>query len=229
MAKKKRKTRKQLLKEPDEFFHFSSRLIQFGNVYRKQILYILSAVIIIFLAASVNHYYSNKAADDAFTMLKQAQLRYEGVLKDKGAEIACLEMAEEYEGLFKKYSNREGGKIAKVVYANICYQGKKYNKAIELYKESLKAFKHNTFFENQVLSGIGHSYEKKKDYANALKYFEMIVTGSEPVMSDKALYNIGLIYDANGEKDKSRDAFKRIIKEKENSMHIEIVKENVET
>ena len=162
-------------------------------------------------------------------MLKQAQLRYEGVLKDKGAEKACLEMAEEYEGIFKKYSSREGGKIARVVYANICYEGKKYDRAIELYKESLKAFKHNTFFKNQVLSSIGHSYEKKKDYVNALKHFEMIVTGSDTVMLDKALYNIGLIYDANGEKDKSKDAFKQIIKEKDSSMHIEIVKENVGT
>ena len=53
-----------------------------------------------------------------------------------------------------------------MIYANICYQGKKYDRAIELYKESLKVFGHHSFFKNQVLSGIGPSYEKKKDYTS---------------------------------------------------------------
>ena len=226
MAKKKRKTRKQLLKEPDEFINFSSKLVRFGTDYKKPIIIISCAVFAIFLGFSAGFYFTNKAADEAFTLLKSSQMNYERVLKEKGPEKACLELQADYENIYKNYSN-EGGKLAKVMYANICYEGKKYDRSIELFTESLNDYEDNIFFRNLILSGIGHSYEQKKDYANAAKYFEMISEKSDPVMLDQALYHMGLIYKAMDEKDKSIDAFQRIMTEKKESMHLEIVKENI--
>ena len=51
MAKKRKKTRKELLKEPDEFMTLSGKLIKFAVEHKKQLTYglgiILALVVII--------------------------------------------------------------------------------------------------------------------------------------------------------------------------------------
>ena len=45
MAKRKKVSRKKLLKEPDEFITFSGKLIQFGMQYKKEITYAVGGLV----------------------------------------------------------------------------------------------------------------------------------------------------------------------------------------
>ena len=229
MAKKRAKkvTRKQLLKEPDEFITFTSKAIRFAMDYKYQLTGGLAGLVILILIGVGIRYFSIKAQNTAFTILSQSQIKYEALLKQNGPQKALTEVAADFEGILKKYSTKEGGRLARVIYAGICYKAGNLDRAIALYNESLKDFNSNPFLKNLILNGLGYAHEEKKDLESAIKYFNMIVAGSDPVMKSEALYHLGRLYDAQGDRDKSIEAYKQLLDGHADSIYTELVKEKL--
>lgn len=225
--KKKKVTRKQLLKEPDEFITFTSKAIRFAIDYKHQITVGLIGFIILILVATGIRYFSNKAENKAFALLSQSQTKYEAILKEKGPEKALAELTKDFERILKKYPTKAGGKLARIIYANMCYKAGNLDKAARLYTESLKDFKSNPFLKNLILNGLGYVYEDKKDFESATKYFDMIAAGTHPVMKGQALFNLGRLYAAKGDRDKSIAAYRQLLTDQFDSIYIELVKEKL--
>ena len=227
MAKKKRITRKVLLKEPDEFLTFSRRLFLSAVEHKNQIAIGLGIFLSLIIIISGIRYFSNQSENEASVLLREAMVKYEAAVKDNGPEKAYADVEADFQKILEEYSGKDAGKIATVKYAGICYDAGNTDKAIELYKEAIQDFSGHPSFENLILSGIGYAYEKKKDYKTAVTYFEKITQGSNPLMKDEALFNLGRLYGEIGERDKSMEAFKTILSDYAESMYIEIVKEKV--
>ena len=227
MAKKKKITRKQLLKEPDEFITFTGKLFRFAKKYPAQISYTLGGIFILIIAISGIEYFSNKAENEALALLGKGITKYATIVKNEGPDKAFLDVDKDFQDILGKYSRKDGGKLTRVVYANICYKAGHYDKAIKLFNKALEDFDDNQFIKNLILSSIGYVFKERKDYKTAAKYFEMIVAEPEAVMKDEALFNLGWIYDAIGNYDKSINAFNKIISDHTDSMYIEIEKERL--
>ncbi|HGY11021.1 MAG TPA: hypothetical protein ENK36_01485, partial [Desulfobacterales bacterium] len=131
MAKKKKVkiSRKQLLNEPDEFITFSSKLLKFTIDHKSQITIAVSVIFCFILAFSGWRYFLNKAEDKASISLDRNITRYESVKVKEGANKAYLEVEKDFQLLLKKYSGRHGGKLARVIFANICYNAGKPDEA----------------------------------------------------------------------------------------------------
>ena len=224
---KKRITRKQLLKKPDEFISFSSRLLQFMIKYKVQISFALGAIALLVIVVSGVRYFSNKAENRAFALLDQAVIGYNFILKDNGPEKAYQDIGQNFDFIIKKYSRRDAAKLAGLIYANICYNAGDYEKATVLYDKSLKDFKNHPLIKTFILSGTGYNHEEKKDYKAAVNYFEMIVSQPDAIMKDEALFNLGRLYATMGENEKSMAAFKKIISEHTDSIYVEFAREKV--
>jgi len=168
-----------------------------------------------------------KSEDKAFALLQQGIINYQTELKNSTPEKAFLDVENDLQRVMDKYSNRAGGKLAGFIYANICYAAKDYDKAIELYNKSLINFNHELFIKDLILNGLGYAYLSKKDFKTAAKYFEIIASDPNYKIKDEALFNLGELYAAMGDQDKSTTAFKQIISDHSDSMYIELVKERV--
>ena len=227
MAKKKKITRKELLNKPDEFLTLTSRLLALSIKYKTQLSYGLSALIVLVIAVSGFSYFSNKAETRAFDMLEQGMQKYTIIMKNDGQDKAYLAVEKDFQTILDKYSKKDAGKLAKIVYANICYNSGEFDRAIALYNKALHDFKNNCSYKNIILSSLGYSHEGNKDYNSAVKYFEMIASGSDSIMKDEAFFNLGRIYAVMGENEKSLTAFKKIISDYTDSIYIEIVKERL--
>ncbi|NQT10116.1 MAG: tetratricopeptide repeat protein [Desulfobacteraceae bacterium] len=224
---KKRITRKQLIKGPDEFISFSSRLLESAIKYKVQISFALGVVALLIIVVSGIRYFSNKAENRAFALLDQAITGYNFIVKDNGHEKAYQNISQNFDFIIKKYSRRDAAKLAGLIYANICYNAGDYEKATALYNKSLKDFKNYPSINTFILSGTGYNYEEKNDYKNAVKYFEIIVSQSGAIMKDQALFNLGRLYATMGENEKSIAAFKKIISNHTDSIYIELARERV--
>ena len=121
--------------------------------------------------------------------------------------------------------SKNSGKIARVIFANICFDAGDYAKAIELYRQSLEDFKNHAFMNNLLRSDLGYAHGQLNDIPSAVSSFEKIAENQEPILRDEALFNLGVLYEKSGDPQKSADAFQRIITEHPDSMYIEIVKE----
>ncbi|HUV79128.1 MAG TPA: tetratricopeptide repeat protein [Desulfobacterales bacterium] len=228
MAKKKiSRARKRDLSNPDEFITFWTKLSGFAAENKVKVSCVLGFVLVLIVVAAGFSYFLKKSEDTASALLQQNITKYRMLLKNTGPDKAYLDVGKDFQSIIEKYSGRTGGKHARLIYANICYTAKDYNKAIELYKKSLEDFNDEPFIKNLIINSLGYSYTVEKDYKTAAKYFEMIASIPDYSIKDEALFNLGEMYDAMGDHGKSIDAFKKILSDHTGSIYTEIAKEKV--
>ncbi len=227
MAKQKRVTRKQLLKEPDEFITTTGRIIRWGRQYTRQVAYAAVAFLLFLVVITGYRYYSNNAENRAFSLLDQAVSNYEGKKADMDALAAYEDVKEDFEYIIRKYDNTEGGKLATVVFAGVNYDANNVERAIQLYEAALAYFENDPTYQNFLWSGLGYAYEKKQDVPMAISYFEKIAGGKDPVIKDVALFNMGRLYHEQGDTTKSMQAYERLITEHTDSIYYQLAMEKV--
>jgi len=227
MKKKKRVTRKQLLKEPDEFITTTGKLIRNLQTYKTQISYAVGALFVILLAVVGIRYYMSVSENRAFSMLGQTLSRYDARRSDAGAEQAYREIQQDFEQILSKYSGNNGGKIARLTFAGIAHGAGDFDRAIELYKRSLKDFEEEPFYEKLIINSVGHALEGKNDLKAAVGLFETLAGDADPFLKDEALFHLGELYRTMGDPEKSAAAFRKIISEHPNSLYINMVSEKV--
>ena len=228
MVKKRvSRSRKRDLNEPDEFITLWTKIFGWISEYKLLFSSALGIMIAIIIVIMGMLYFIKKSEDKAFALLQRGIINYQTKLKNSTPEKAFLDVEKDFQLIMDNYSNRDGGKLANFIYANICYTAKNYDKAIELYNKSLINFNDELLIKNLILNGLGYAYKAKKDFKTAAKYFEIIASTPDYTIKDEALFNLGEIYAAMGDHDKSITAFKEIISDHSGSMYIEIVKERV--
>ena len=227
MAKKRKKTRKELLKEPDEFLTISSKLINLAIEYKTQLTYTLGFILVLAVIISGIRFFSIRAENNASELLGKSLTKYNSIKAEKKPAEVYGEVTADFQLILDKYKGKESAKLARIIYANICYNAGKYKQAIELYKTALTEFAKYPMIHHQILSDLGYAYEQEEDYSTAAGYFEKISSASEPILRDEALYHLGRIYDKLGENEKSREAYNKILNDHQDFIYIDLVKERM--
>jgi tetratricopeptide (TPR) repeat protein len=225
----KKKTRKQLIKEPDEFITFTGKAISFVTRYQKQISFMLCAIVAIALIFFGYRFFAQRAETKAFTRLGQIQSQYNTLKKTSPGTAAYSQVSEAFQIIIKKYGGNAGGKLARVIYANISFEAQQYEKAIALYKQSLKDFKDDKLIYNMILSNLGHAYQRVEDEQNAAAYFEKAASATDSPIREDALFNLGLMYEKLGEATKSQKMFQEILNNHPDSIYFDVVEEELST
>jgi len=160
-------------------------------------------------------------------MLANSLTKYEKIKTEQGAVKAYQEVANDFNQIIENNWGKDSTQIARVMYANICYNAGDFDTATELYNKALSDFENNPFVKNLILSGLAYSQEGKKDYNAAAKYLEMIMSGPDDEIKDETLFNLGRLYAEMGDKDKSIVVFNKIISDYKDSIYLEIAKEKM--
>jgi len=227
MAKKIKKTRKELLKEPDEFITISGKLIGFMVAYKNQLTYALGIIVALALIFSGFRFFSIRSENRASALLGQGLAKYEKLKQDTQPLEAYDQVSADFQLILDKYGSKQNGKIARLTYANICYEAGKYEQAIKLYKSSLKDFEKHPAIHNQVVGSLGYAYEQQADYTSAASYFEQLSSAPDTTMRSEALYRLGWLYDKLGQSEKSKEAYNKIISDHQDFIYIDLVKERM--
>jgi len=227
MAKKRKKTRKELLREPDEFMTISGKLIGFAVDHKNQLTYALGIIVALALIFSGYRFFSIRAENNASALLEKSLTKYNSIKAEKRPDEVYGEISVDFQSILNKYKGKESAKLARLIYANICYDAGKYKQAIELYKTALTEFAKYPMIHHQILSDLGYAYEQEEDYSTAAGYFEKISSEPEPIMRDDALYHLGRLYDKLGENEKSREAYNKILTDHQDFIYFDLVKERM--
>jgi tetratricopeptide (TPR) repeat protein len=226
MAKKRKKTRKELLKEPDEFITLSGRLIGLAAEHKTLLTYSIAVIIGLALVISGFRFLSIRAENRAAALLDNSLIKYESLKSEEKAPADIYgAIAPDFQLILDKYGSKESGKIARLTFANICYDAGKYELAIDLYKTALEDFDKHPLIQNQVLGSLGYAWEQLNDYATAALYFEKLTSAPEAMTRAEALYHLGWLYDKLGQTEKSRAAYDKILTEHQEFIYRDLVKE----
>ncbi|MEW6672566.1 MAG: tetratricopeptide repeat protein, partial [Thermodesulfobacteriota bacterium] len=195
--------------------------------YKFQLLACMGALCVVLIFISGFVYFSNKSEEKAFTLMQAGIKKYKTLMQTIGPSKAYKEVNPEFEFILKKYSGKDGGKLARVTYAGICYQAGEYDQAISLYRQSLKDFGDHQPVKHLALNGLGYSYAAKREYQEAATYFEKLVSEPGSIMKDEALFNLGRIYHMLGNSEKSKEFYKKIVSEYPDSIYLELAREKM--
>jgi len=227
VAAAKKKTRKELLKEPDEFLTLSSRALNWFAQHKKEINGAVLAVLAMAVLVSGYVFYVNQQEAKAASLLAQALDKLDRLGAGKPTPKTVQDVSEDFRRVFNDYGSRSNGSIARLIYANLCYQAGDYQQAADLYKASLPRFADQPLVHFQILKSLGYTYEALKDPATAVAYFEQAQAAGDKGLQDDVLFLLGDLYAQMGQEEKSVDAFKRILSDHPESVYASLARRRV--
>lgn len=224
---KKRVTRKQLLKEPDEFITTTGKLISWAREHTKQLLVGSSLFLGLLILVASYGYYKQKQSDAATLLYNQAMLKYQNAGGEKDPAAALAAAQSDLERLTSEYGGQPAGKLGRIMYANLSLAAQARDEAVAIYTSALKDFGSDISLTNFICNGLGAAYSQKGDFATAIEHYEKIVSGTSPVLKDSALFHLGRLYEAMGQSDKSQEAYRQLSTDFPESMFAEIAKDKI--
>lgn len=225
MAKAKKPTRKELLKEPDEFLTFSRRMILFSVAHKKPILYGIAVFFGILIAVAGGQYYMIRAENRAFSMLREATAAYEQAVAGGNLQQALDSSSPAFETLLDRHSGRTAAKIGRVFYADICYRGGKPEKASSLYQQALDDFQDDPALHSLITTALGYAWEARGDLQQAAAFFRQVLDGPSSVMREDAQFQLAGIFIRTGRLQEGIDLYRNIAEEHPDSLYGQIAEE----
>ncbi|WP_299978556.1 tetratricopeptide repeat protein [Desulfobacula sp.] len=217
--------RRKELEQLDPFQENLLKAIAYGKEYKKQLILIAGALVLVAVVFSGVMYSFQKAENNAAILVSQALTKYaEASDPDKG----YLEIKEDFKTIFTDYANTTAGKRAKVKFAKICYEASKFDQSYKYYKESLEIFKNEALMENFLLASLGHVSLARKEIEEAKKYFLQIEKGEIDLLKDEARFSLAMLYEADNNVAESKKMYDKIVTEYESSMYKPIAKSKLD-
>jgi tetratricopeptide (TPR) repeat protein len=227
MAKKKRLTRKQLLKEPDEFLTLSAKAIRFASEDRKALTYALTAFVMVVLAVALFYYFSNLSERRAYAVFDQGLDQYMSQAPGEKSPHLQESAKERFIQVLDKYPSTRAAELSLPLYADITYAEGAYDKAIELYQKALEVVSQDDILQRLIWNSLGYAYEGKKDYATAAQYFKKITTSEGTFLKAEAYFNLGRMYEAMNNQEGARKAYNDLVKDYPGAVDFRIAKEKL--
>ncbi len=224
---KKRVTRKQLLKEPDEFITTTGQLITWAKENAKALGIGSTLFFTIIIAVSIYAFINQKRSDTAHLMFGQALSKYQTEAGSKDGTTAMSAVSGDFDALIDSYDGQPAGKLGRLFYGHMGTMANDYDKAIEYYQQALGDYGNDDSLSNIIHNGLGSAYQQKGDYPKAVEHYQQIADSTGTMLKDAALFNLGKLLGQLGKEDESRQAFQRLKDEFPNSTYAGIAREKI--
>jgi tetratricopeptide (TPR) repeat protein len=223
MAKKK-VTRKQLLKEPDEFLTFSGRAALFIREHSRQFSYLAGAVaagLIIYLGTTTFKGYMDKKGQTTYNTAYYILAENTG--KEKDAE-ALKESAELFQKVVDKYGMSKVSHLALPELAYLRMAERKYDEAIGLYLEFLDKVPDNSPYRSLARLALAACYEANGEFENAIESLSQLVDGPNDFFKEQAMLSLARVYRLDNQKDRSKKILEEFLEKYKSSPFLPIAK-----
>jgi tetratricopeptide (TPR) repeat protein len=227
MARNDKVSRKELLKEPDRILTRSRRLFAFILTHRVKAMAALGAIFAVTIIVSGFQFFAERQEARAFALLEDGREQFRTASRAQSAAEAYAAVRPHFESLISDHGNRNGGRLARLVFADMALRAADFDKAAELYSRALKDFGDDPALRDLVLSGLAHAHEGKGAPEAAIPYFERIAAGKDSFLKGDALFQLGRIHRDMGDPEKSREHFERLLEEFPDFVHAELVRERL--
>lgn len=193
MAKKKI-TRKELLKETDEFMTLSARAALFVRGHLRQfkiIGIVIVAAIILYAGITTYLNYANRKGQSAYNTA------YYALMKNMGSGTGQQDLKVP-EGLFQEVIDRHGmskvSPLALPELAFIKFREKRYDEALSLYSDYLKKVPEDSPYRAMAELAVAACYEGKGELEKAVEILGRIASLQDGLFTELAMLGLARVH-----------------------------------
>ena len=227
MAKKKL-SRKELLKNTDEFLTLSGKVALYVNEHMRQVKLAgigLAVVAVVYISIWGYMKHINQKGQAAYNVA------YNTLVQGLQSQDAGNNGVKESEGLFEAVIGNFGmSKAADLALAQVGhakFTNKQYDDAIDYYDEFSSKASGNEAYETLNLLALAACHEAKGEMNKAVDILDGIVKASENPFRENAMLNLERVYRLDNQSEKANEILKTFAKEYGNSPFLPMVKARI--
>lgn len=213
MAEKK-VTRKELLKEPDEFLTLTGKSILYFKQNPRQVT--LAAVILVICGAAAFGFYSYNTYQEkqSHEMFQKTLVEYYTVAQpDAAATSDKLDfLFNAFDQLAKRYPTLPAGEQALLYSGHVLFQKQDYKGALERYNNMQSTSLVKKGLGPLVLYHIGRTRLAMKDYEQAILIFDQLSKDTNSPYRREAYASIARIYELMKKNKEAVQAYRQYLK-----------------
>ena len=199
MAQKRvSRARKRDLEQPDEFLTLTAKLMERIRTHWKPISAVFLVIMVILAGTLLYGFFDEKAETKAFAQLSQTMSRYASEVTRQDRLKALEVVTPEFDQLFAKYGNRQGGMAGRLIFAQLNYLAGKAETAVQHYTEAAKRYPDGSYGASAAWSGLGYAQIAAGQDQAAITAFSTVIDGQHPALKADAMYQLILLYKKTG-------------------------------
>lgn len=213
MAEKKI-SRKELLKEPDEFLTTTAWLIEFVRTNPRKVAAGIVAVVLCMVGVGVYLTYQNHRSLAAHEQFVRAEDRYEAAVRAPepvGPEV-WDQLFAQFDLLAKTYGSLPPGEMALLYSGHVLSKKKDYKAALERYTRVQATTLAQTGLQPLILYHLATTRFALRDYEEAKKLFEELAKDNNSPYRREASSSIARIYESMNKNKEAVQAYKQYLK-----------------
>jgi len=227
MAKKKL-SRKELLKNTDEFLTLSGKVVLYFNQHMHQVRLIgigVAAIAVLYLSIWGYMKHTNKKGQAAYNVA------YNTLVQSLQSENVGEDSIKKSEGLFENvisdYGMSKAADLALAQVGHAKFTNKQYDDAIDYYDKFSTKASDNEAYETLTLLALAACHEAKGEMKKAAGILDGIIETSDNPFRENAMLNLERIYRLDNQPEKADKILKTFAKEYANSPFYPMVKARI--
>jgi tetratricopeptide (TPR) repeat protein len=209
---KKKISRKQLLKEPDEFISTTGKVLQFLRAHQRQMILYGGVGLALLAAGSAVYLYIHWQENKALAIQEQAYQLYQETFRKAGSAEGEKEnyrlALEKFRKVQAAYRWGKAAEVSQVYIGNCHFFLKEYDQAIAAYTRCLDGP-----YQSMARNGLGYCYEAKGDYVKAVENYQKNAEEKGSPYQGEGLLGVARCYEAQNQKQKALEAYQKALVE----------------
>ena len=223
MAKKKI-SRKELLKQPDEFLTFSSKAVTFFNAHLRELKvlgYILAMLVVAYLAVNAYLRHVNKKGQEAYNagyyeLTENLKPETKPEVLDKAGKL--------FEKVIDEYGFSKAARLAYPQVAYVDFLGGKFDDAIASYQKFLTKVSGDKKYQILTDLAIAASYEAKGDFKLATETLAPILKTANDPFKETVMLSLARLYRLDNQTEKAKEILKEFVEQYKDSPFLPMAK-----
>jgi len=225
MAKKK-KSRKELLKGPDEFVTFSGRAADYFSVHLNQLRYLgyaVAAIAVAYFAVQIWMGQVNEKGQMAYNAAADDMRNW--MIKPDPDITELQKSGEMFSEVIEKHSMSKAARLALPLAAHVKFLEKNYPEAIKQYQKFLDELSGDPLYESLARLALASCYEAEGELKTAIEVLSPLVEdASGSAFRQTAMWTLARLYRLDDRPEKEAEILKNFVSEYEGSPYYAMAK-----
>lgn len=220
---KKNKSRKELLKQPDEFLTLSARGVEFVRSRTRQLKYAGIALAIVACAYGAVQIYLNRVNDKGQTAYNAGYYSLIEKLKPESKAADWKQAGDLFQKVVADYGLSKAARLSFPQIGFVDFRNGNYDEAVASYEKYLGELPQDSPYRPLGSLAVASCWEAKGNLKKAIEALSPAGDG-QGVFSEPILLSLARLYREDGQKEKARGVLKDFIEGHESSPFLPMAK-----